>query len=62
VADAKCKTRYRLPQPWDNLRYNTSKQIVLVGLKNLTIQLYAKVLLEPVVALPKQRLLDCEMW
>jgi len=37
------------------------KQIFLVHLKNLIIELYQKALLEPVVAVPKERLPDCEV-
>ena len=44
MANAKNKTHYHLPHSCDILHYNTSKRIVLVGLKNLTIQLYPKVL------------------
>jgi len=62
VADAKNKTGYCLSDPCDILRYNTSKRIVLVGLKNLTIQLCQKDLPLPVVPVPKQRLPDCEEW
>jgi hypothetical protein len=62
VPVAKNKTHYRLLHPCDILRYNTSKRIVLVGLKNLTIQLCQKALLEPEVPVPKQRLPDCEEW
>ena len=61
MPDAKNKNNYHLPQPCDILRYNTSKRIGLVGLKGLTIQLYPKVLLEPVVAVPKQWLPDYEV-
>jgi len=62
VVHSKSKTHYRLPQPCHNLRYNTSRQIVLVGVKNLTIQLYPKALPEPVVPVPQQRLSDYEVW
>ena len=62
MGNAKNETHYRLPQPCDILGCNILKRIVLVGLKNLTIQLGQKALPEPVVPVPKQRLPDCEEW
>ena len=62
MPDAKNKTHYCLPQPCDILRYNTLKRIVLVGLKNLTIQLGQEALPELVAPVPRQRLVDGEEW
>ena len=61
VPEVKSKTRYCLPQPFDNLTYNSLKQIVLVDLKNLIIQPYPKGVLELALPVPKQRLPDCEV-
>jgi len=60
--NVKSKTHYCLPPLFDNLHYNTSKQIILVDLTNLTIQPSLKALPEPAVLVPKQRLPDCEVW